>query len=464
MVDNRVFAGPAIRRLRRAQGLTQSAMAAALDISPSYLNLVEHGQRAISAALMIRLAERFAFDPAALASDEGGGVAAMRRRLADPMFGDLDIDAQEVNDWLANAPGVAHAFARLYDNAAAGLHRGNADRIDAEAEPVRHVRREIERWSNHFADLDSQAEALADELRLSDADLYGALAERLRVRHRIAIRILPLDVMPDRLRRLDLHARQLQLSELLAPHSRSFQAAVLLAQLEAKAEVDALVAGARLTDRSSQRLFRRHLQHYFAAALMMPYGRFIRACESTGYDFTLLERRFSVGFEQLAHRLTTLQRVGARGLPFFMLRLDRAGQVSKRYAGASGSPMVDGAVRCAVWRVHDAFERHDELVVDRAELEDGSRWITLARTISSAARDEQGRQGRFLIAIGVEERLAGPLAARLALTGISPVGLGCGRCMREGCVQRGTPPAGRALVVNDRERPVSPFDFGGTNG
>ena len=199
------------------------------------------------------------------------------------------------------------------------------------------ARREIERWRNHFADLDAAAEELADELRLSNADIGAALAERLRQKHQLSVRILPVEVMPDALRRLDLHARQLQLSELLDQSSRNFQVAVQLAMLEQGEAIAALADGAQFADRAAWRLFRRHLAGYFAAALLMPYGRFMRACEATGYDLTMLQRRFNVGFEQLAHRLTTLQRVGQRGLPFFMARIDRAGQFSKRYAGASGT-------------------------------------------------------------------------------------------------------------------------------
>ncbi|MEQ1725982.1 MAG: short-chain fatty acyl-CoA regulator family protein [Sphingopyxis sp.] len=474
MGTTRIFAGPAVRRLRRGSGLTQAAMAAALDISPSYLNLIEHGQRPLSAALIVRLAERFGFDAASLADERGsGGVAALRRRLADPMFAELGIEPRDAEEWMGAAPELAAAFAKLYD---AKVQSVSAVRpSEAEAEPVRIVRHEIERWSNHFADLDAQAEALADELRLVNPDLYGAIAERLRSRHQIAIRILPIDVMPDRLRRLDLHARQLQLSELLEAPSRAFQAAVLLAQLEAKSEIDALVAGAALTDRAApsglshsqasaaKRMFRRHLAHYYAAALVMPYARFLRACEASGYDLSLLERRFGVGFEQLAHRLTTMQRVGARGLPFFMLRVDRAGQVSKRYAGASGSPMVDGAVRCARWRVHEAFERPTELIRDVAELEDGSCWLTFARCIASPARDQGGQGARFAVVIGVEQRFAGPMSA-MALhpennEAATMVGLGCARCLRRDCAQRGQPPHGQALTINERERGLSAFSF-----
>lgn len=461
MARSQIFAGPTVRRLRRNADLTQAAMAAALEVSPSYLNLVEHGQRPLSAALIVKLAERFGFDVATLADgDATGGVAALRRRLADPMFGDLDIQPQDVEDWLGSAPVLASAFARLFD-----ARGGGAEPVDSggEAEAVRLVRMEIERWSNHFADLDAKAEALSDELRLANADLFGAVADRLRTRHQIAIRILPVAIMPDRLRRLDLHARQLQLSELLGASSRTFQAAVLLGQLELRADMEALVAGAAFSDRAALRLFRRHLAHYFAAALIMPYARLLRACEETGYDLPLLERRFGVGFEQLAHRLTTMQRVGARGLPFFMLRFDRAGQVSKRYAGASASPMVDGAIRCARWRVHEAAARPAMLVRDLVELEDGSRWLTLARSVESPARDAQGDSASFVIVLGLEYRLCGPVSAAAMVPDnhdrATTIGLGCSRCSRTHCIQRAQPPQGQALTINERERGVSAFGF-----
>ncbi|HCB74774.1 MAG TPA: XRE family transcriptional regulator, partial [Sphingomonas bacterium] len=102
MAERKLIAGHAVRRVRRQLGLTQAAMATALDISPSYLNLVERNQRPISATLLVRLAERFDFDARTLAASEpGGGAPAMRRRLADPMFADLDIDRGELEEWLA---------------------------------------------------------------------------------------------------------------------------------------------------------------------------------------------------------------------------------------------------------------------------------------------------------------------------------------------------------------------------
>lgn len=454
MADQKFFAGHAVRRIRRANGLTQAGMADTLGVSPSYLNLIERNQRPITAALLLRLAEKYDFDPRTLTgAAPGGGAEALRRRLADPLFSDLEIDRTQLEDWISAAPDAAEAFARAFDRMAGDLPSKESDAIAA-------VRVEIERWRNHFADLDAQAEALSDELRLSAGDLYGAVAERLRVAHQISLRILPVDTMPDKLRRLDLHARQLQLSELLDPASRTFAAAFQLAELEAKAEIDALVKGADMPERASERLYRRHLTSYFAAAVMMPYARFLRACESTGYDLHLLQRRFGAGFEQVAHRLTTLQRVGARGLPFFMIRIDRAGQSSKRYAGASASPLVERDARCPLWQLHHAFAAPGTLLRQVVEMEDKSRWFTLARTVRP-----QGGNAEFAVGLGIESSLARPLSAARGIDldrgEATSVGLGCTACTRADCAQRSAPPKGHVLVFNERERGLTPFSFAG---
>ena len=436
-------------------------MAVRLAISPSYLNLLERNQRPLSARLLVQLAERFDFDPRSLRQDEAvGGIDGLRRRLADERFADLSIDRDEVAEWLAAAPQGALAFARLYD-------AGGGTAQAAATDPMDLVRREIERWRNHFADLDAAAEDLADELRLSNAEIGSALAERLRQRHQLAVRILPIDVMPDMLRRLDLHARQLQLSEQLDQSSRNFQIAVQLAMLEQRDAIAALADGAGFADRAAWRLFRRHLAAYFAAAMLMPYGRFIRACEATGYDLPLLQRRFAVGFEQLAHRLTTLQRVGQRGLPFFMARLDRAGQFSKRYAGASGTTLLESSASCPLWNVHRAFEQAGRIIVQNVAFTDpagqASQWFTLARTVEG-----NGALGsdsaRFVVVLGIEAGMAAQLAAaqgmRLGSDQAEVIGAGCALCHRADCQQRSLAPRGAVLEFDERSRGLTPFEFG----
>ncbi|ODP36684.1 helix-turn-helix domain-containing protein [Sphingomonas turrisvirgatae] len=457
MAERKLFAGHAVRRLRRGLALTQAAMAESLGVSASYLNLVERNQRPLSATLMLALAETFDFDPRTLSAGEpGGGEEAMRRRLADPLFADIDIDRSELQEWLAGAPGGAEAFARAFDRLG-----GAAALPGAGEDPGTAVRREVERWRNHFADLDAAAETLADELRIASSDLFGAMTERLRVKHQLAIRVLPIEVLVGVRTRLDLHARQLQLSEALDPPSRVFALARQLGG-EARAEIDALVRGAGFADRVAERLYRRHLTGYFAAAGMMPYARFLRACEATGYDLELLRRRFGASAEQVAHRLTTLQRVGARGLPFFMLRTDRAGQVSKRFAGASGSPLVESAVPCPLLDAYAAFARPDERIVQLVELEDGSRWFTSSRCVAPPGGWAGAVRARFVVTLGLAASAAKGLTAARGLDfggEAVPVGLGCRACTRADCPQRSAPPAGRAMLVNEREAGASPFGF-----
>ena len=250
MSDDAIFAGPALRRLRKREGLTQAVMAARLSISASYLNLIERNRRPLTARVIVALIDEFAFDPRSLREDEAiGGVDGLARRFADERFADLAIDREEIAEFLSTAPAAASAFARLFDSAG-----GNAERRDG---PLQQSRREIERWRGHFADLDHAAEQLADELRLSRNDIGAALAERLREKHQLAIRVLPQDVIPGTIRRLDLHARQLQLSEMLAPEARNFQVALQIARTEQRDAIAALAAGAKIPDEAPRALFER---------------------------------------------------------------------------------------------------------------------------------------------------------------------------------------------------------------
>ena len=459
MAEKRLFIGPVLRRLRRAEGLTQVAMAKRLEVSPSYLNLLERNQRPVSARIMLALAEHFDFDARELSMAEpGGGVSAMKKRFADPQLAEIPIDSAEIEDWLIAAPNAAQAFADLFDGQ--GERGGQTAAAD---DPIKLVRGEIERWNNHFADLDRAAENMADELRLQSGDLYAALAEKLRSRHQLSVRILPETVMPNKLRRLDLHARQIQLSEMLDAASRTFQLAYLIAQLEHRSDIMALVAGAKFGNRTAERLYQRHLFSYFAAATMMPYERFMRACEQTGYDILVLQRRFAAGFEHVAHRLTTLQRVGLRGLPFFMVRTDRAGQISKRFAGASKAPLAYAKVLCPLWDISLTFSRPGALHVQLVQLENDTPWLTISRTVQGTAARSGGVSAIFAISIGVAAEYAAPLiyaqGVDLDARNAIPIGPGCSACKRMDCPQRSMPPLGVQLDFDERERAISPFDF-----
>ncbi len=302
-------------------------------------------------------------------------------------------------------------------------------------------------------------------MRLSRGDLSVALTDRLRERHQFAVRLLPREIMPGAVRRLDLHARQVQLSEMLPPESRVFQLAVQLAQLEQREMIETIAQGARFDDEAARGLFLHHLTGYFAAALVMPYGRFLRACDATDYDLRVLQQRFGVSFEQLAHRLTTLQRVGQRGLPFFMVRLDRAGQISKRIVGASGAELIEAEHSCPLWIAHKTFERAGELLVQTINSQgDGHSadiWFTAGRTVEGTGT---GSAARFAVVLGLDASLAGSLAdargVSLRPEDAVPIGPGCRRCHIVGCEQRSLPPIGRRLRFDPMTRGTTPFDFG----
>ncbi len=437
MTEEALLAGPALRRLRKREGQTQAAMAASLGISPSYLNLIERNQRPLSARVLVQLIERYDFDAHSLHEDEAiGGVDGLARRLADPRFADLGIDRDEVQEFLATAPQAAAAFARLFD--------GSAPVEVAPQDPSDQARKAVEQWRNHFSDLDYAAEDLADEMRLSQADISAALGERLREKHQLSVRILPAEVIPGEVSRLDLHARQLQLSEMLPGAARRFQIARQVGVLEHREGIEALVDGAGLGSTKARERFREHVTDYVAGALLMPYRRFLRACEQTAYDFPVLQRRFAVSFDQVAQRVTTLQRVGERGLPFFSARFGRTGRMVGFTAGASGAVYPLEGARWPAWAPYAAFESRGTMLTQAVTFSTGEampkHWFTIARTIEV---DGAACSARRAIVLGIEARFAGELAQARGISldpaDAVPLGVGCPRCGRADCLTPAPP-------------------------
>lgn len=453
----KLFAGARIRRIRAARGLTQTRMANDLGVSVSYLNLIERDQRPLSASFLLKLAGSYDLDLKSLTGGDGAELAdELVRVFTDPRLIGIDVPRAELRELAARSPGIAQALLRLHAAGPMGPE------VPAAPGPLDHVTRMINAAGNHFPLIDAAAEALADDLRLSGADLNAAVVERLRARHAITVRALPVTVMPDTLRRLDLHARQLQLSESLDASSRGFAAAIQLVLIELQAPIAETIAGAGIADPLVVRAATVALGKYGAGALLMPYARFLSACEATGYDVELLQARFGRGLEQIAHRLSTLGRPGARGIPFFFLRIDRAGTISKSFTpGASPIPAspVGG---CALWSLHAAFDRQGEVRRQLVEMEDGHRYLTLARTVRGTAASWGGTRAEFAIGIGCDARHAAALvwSAGLDLGGpATPIGPGCAACHRGGCRQRSLPPAGAHLAFDERQRGLTPFRF-----
>ena len=466
----KLFVGPRFRRIRQQLGLSQTQIAEGLGISPSYINLIERNQRPVTAQILLRLAETYDLDLRDLATaDEDRFFAELNEIFSDPLFRQIDLPKQELRDLAELCPGVTHALQRLY--AAYTEARGEtlvaaqmADREGSQfdANPIERVRDLIEANRNYFPELETTAENLRDELNVPTEGLFTALAARLREKHSIVCRVMPVDVMRETLRRFDRHRRQLLISELVDSSGRNFQLALQIGFVECGAAIDAIVSRAGALDDTARRLYRITLANYFAAAAMMPYQAFHSAAEALSYDVHVLAQRFNAGFEQVCHRLTTLQRPNARGVPFFLLRVDNAGNVSKRFSSGT-FPFSKFGGTCPLWNVHSTFDMPDRLLSQVIELPDGTRYFSIAQTVRRPVAPYPQPQPRFAIGLGCEIRHAAKLvyATGMDLEKIegTPIGVNCRLCERENCSQRAEPPITRTLILDETTRRVSSFAF-----
>jgi predicted transcriptional regulator len=303
---------------------------------------------------------------------------------------------------------------------------------------------------------------MAGELHPDPHGFGEAARTRLAERHGVQVRVTPGDLLDDMVRRYDHHRRRLILSERLDGAGRAFALAYQLALFEGVEILDALVARATPPDAPTARLLKVSLANYLAAAQMMPYERFRDLCERTGYDMEVVRTRFGAGFEQVCHRLTTLSRPTARGVPFFMLRVDPAGNTSKRFAGGAFPFSRFGGV-CPRWRIHAAFRSPGKILTQIVETPEGQRYFTFSRTVRRVAPPPGEDDAELSIGVGCELKFAGRLAyARgLDLTdpAVTPIGPACRICERPACPQRAAEPASRSLAVDEFHKTVSPYPF-----
>ncbi len=479
--DRKLFLGGRLKRLRRELGLTQTAMAGDLGVSPSYLNHLERNQRPITAQVLLRLAEAYDLDLRAFSGDaDRGSEADLQEVFADPLFRDLPIPRHEVTGLVENTPGAAEAVVRLYRAFQDQRRReslGLSPRLAHDAEgreapvmtPDDWVRDHIQAHRNHFENLDAEGERLAAELDAGApasgmGGFEAAAAARLLDRCRIQVRVMPVEVMVEYVRRYDPHRRRLMLSETLEPSGRAFAVAYQLGLAELNAELEAMCEAAAPPDLAARRLLKVSLANYLAAAIVMPYARFLEAAESLGYDIGLLAARFGASFEQVCHRLTTLSRPGAKGVPFFLIRVDNAGNVSKRFAGSS-FPFSRFGGACPRWNIHASFKAPGRIVTQVVQtFGDGARWFTLARTVDRPVGAYGGSpDAELAVGLGCDLKYAPRLVYARGLDLDNPaaveIGPACRLCERPNCRERAAPPLTRTLTVDEWARTVTAYPF-----
>lgn len=477
MAEQKIFAGPRIRRIRNAKGLTQTAMAEALGISPSYLNLIERNQRPLTVQLILKLSSVYKVDVEELQGEAGGALASLKEVFADPLLaGELPGD-QEVVEIAEAAPNAGAAIIKLHrayreqaerlsDLSAMLARDGQAPSLSGTRLPMDEVREVLENTPNHHPALEEEAEAFHTLLKPGD-DLMGALKAWLKAEHGVVVRSLPVATMPNWRRRYDRHSHRLFLSERLSPFDQLREVAMEAALIRMNVAIAAGVAALKLSSDEARRIAKFELARYAAHALMMPYQAFHAAAQRARYDIDVLKSRFGVSFEQAANRVTTLCRANLQGVPFFMLEVDVAGHRFRR-AGAQGFPQQRFGGNCPKLSVHAAFSQPAQVLVEAVEMPGGAEFITIARTLEGPQGSFSERPRRTAILLGCDIGFRDEIVygEALPITGgktpqpVSiPVGPSCRLCERSGCLARAEPPITRPLGLDEMVTGLSAFDF-----
>jgi len=461
--ERKLYLGRRLRRLRRELGLNQSAMAGEIGVSPSYLNHLERNQRPVTAQVLLRLAETFDIDLKTFAADggEGTGTGQLAEIFADPMFAGLAVPRYELVEVADNAPAVADALARLYA-ALVELRRqpatGEEEGEPASMPPQSWVRDHIQAERNHFAYLEEAAEtqagALTDPLGIAEP-----LRRRLKEGFGIDARIMPPKTLGAH-RGAIAHERWRYRPVVGALHAAIARGGEGFNEF--RPLLERMVEAAAPPDPPTRRLLHMSLANYAAGAIMMPYAPFLEAAERHRYDIDRLCALFGASVEQVAHRLTTLNRNNARGIPFFMLRVDAAGNISKRFAGEA-FPFSRFGGTCPRWNLHSAFQTPGRVVTQIVETPDGQRFFTIGRTVQRSVRLDPKEDSQLAIGLGCDVKHAPRIlyADGLALADpqVTAIGPACAICPRVRCPQRAAAPAGMTLTVNETRKTISPFPF-----
>lgn len=460
--------GAKVRAFRRKEQLTQVQLAERLEISPSYLNLIEHNQRPLPAHLLVKLAQIFHVDLAAFADDSNARLAeSLQEVFGDPLLEEHAVTTNDLRE-LAESPAAARAILALFHaykssansmrDLASQLYDGRAFMgVDPAHLPSEEASDVIQENLNYFPEIEVAAEEIARNATLNRADMYRTIVAHLRAKHGVEVVLTPVSRDRGFNRRYDPATRTLHLSEVLAPWSRQFQVAYQLGLLEAGSVIDAIVARSQknLNTAESVKLCRVALANYFAGALLMPYDSFFRLAEEVRYDIELLQHHYTASWEQVCHRLTTLRKPGSAGVSFHFVRVDIAGNISKRFSG-TGIRFARFSGSCPRWDVHAAFLTPGRIRTQLSKMPDGTAYFCVARTI----RKSYGyATGDALMAVGIGSPVKDARKIVYAdghdlgnLDAAVPIGVTCRLCERVDCEQRAFPPLQHGLLVDENIR------------
>ncbi len=465
MAVQKLYAGAKLRELRGRLSLTQKAFADKLGVSLPYLNQMENNNRPVSTAVVLGLAQEFGFDVTELQSgDEARLVSDMREALADPVFTGPAPALADLRLAAANAPALARAFLDLH----AGYRQTHErlasldealGREDARLQPSpwEEVRDFFHYCDNYIDAVDRSAERFASQL--DGVESIAELAIRTLMGHGVTVLFAPANDV----RHYDAASKTLTISQEAGEATQTFQLLLQLALITQEKLLEATLDLARFQSDEARAIAKVGLANYFAGAALMPYRAFLTAAQDCRHDLEVLARRFGASLEQVAHRLSTMQRPGEKGIPFFFVRVDQAGTITKRHSATTLQFARYGGA-CPLWNVHQAFELPGQFLRQLAETPDGARYFCLARDVSKSGGAYHTPTRRYAIGLGCEVKHADALvyADHMDITSAeayAPIGISCRICERRNCHQRSVPPLERQLRVDPDRRGLLPYQL-----
>ncbi len=470
--------GVRLRTLREQRQLTQAAMAQQLEISPSYLNQIENNERPLTVPVLLRLQSRLGADPQFFSDDDEARLLAQVRDVIADMA--ADVPTSELQGFVQQMPALAELFGRLHNRCRTAEEQSidlvsskddrNQGLASGLSQPHEEVRDFFYAKHNYIAELDNHAEALYEKLMsttssgqvtfVSSGELVLRLKDYLQQAHGVRVQKRPAD-KTNTLRYFDNDARILQIDMGIEPGQQAFQLAIQIARLEISDVIQRIIKQADLSNDTARKLTHIGLASYFAGALVLPYTLFLNQAEQLHYDIELLSEQFGVSFETICHRLSTMQRPDARGVPFFFVRVDRAGNISKRQSATDFHFSRTGGT-CPLWAVYEAFSQPDRILTQLAEMPDGRIYLWIARSVTHR-RGGYGKPARtFAIGLGCDLRHAERLVYAKGLnlkdaSTATPIGAGCKVCHRTDCGQRAFPALDKPLAIDPDSRKWEPY-------
>lgn len=468
----KTFVGIKLKKLREERQLTQMSLAKSLGISLSYLNQIENNQRPLTVQVLLRLNEAFGIDVQLFSeAEEARLFSDLREVFADPRLNE-QLGKTEIRELAANMPAVGRLLVEMHkqlgeaqeQSAYLANQLGNDRSADLPvmlSTPYEEVREYFYAHRNYIPELDHEGEALSRKLGLPVGKMKHALAERLLQMHGVRLVEQAGTDSTDAVRHFDKSTRLLALSPRLDEGQQAFQLATQIAFLEQKQLLDQLLEKTAFSSPEALVLARIGLANYFAGAVLMPYMHFLQSAEQLRYDIELLEQRYAVSFETICHRLSTLQRPEARGVPFFFIRVDRAGNISKRQSATDFHFSRFGGT-CPLWNIYAAFSSPDRILTQQAEMPDGRTYFWIAKMIRHRQGGYKAPSKSFAIALGCDLHHADRLVYSKGMilddpAARTPIGAGCKICERQKCPQRAFPALYSTIQVDEAQTNFAPY-------